>query len=245
MILANKKAFLDSLLYLYLQVSLRGHFTSIEAAGLEHLTNLKSPQPVIAVANHTCWWDGLIVFYLTRFCSDREYYCMMEEKQLRHYKFFTWIGAFSVDLENGLRAALSIRYAAKLLRKPNAFLWIFPQGEQVSRYDKILVKHGVDYLARQTNDAVILPVAFAYEFFREQKPQVLIRFGKPIPAIEVTTPSLQAVLQDLADTALLDCRNGNLEAYQVLLKPRLSMNKRWEWFLFLLRGKASEFNARN
>jgi 1-acyl-sn-glycerol-3-phosphate acyltransferase len=245
MIAANKDPFLDSLLYIYLQFSLRSDFYSVEAAGFEHFQGLEKTRPVIAVANHSCWWDGLIIFFLTRFRRDKEFYCMMEEKQLRHYPFFTWLGAFSVDSSSGIRAAAAVHYACKLLRRNKTLMWIFPQGVQTSRYEKIVIQPGIESLAKHSNDAVILPVAFAYEFFREQKPQVLIRFGAPIPASDVKTESVQTILQALTDQVLEDCRKGSFEGYQTLMKPRVSINKRWEWFWLMLRGKGGEFQARN
>ncbi|NJK93167.1 MAG: hypothetical protein HC904_15920 [Blastochloris sp.] len=108
---------MDSLLYLYLRGSLRRHFDSVGVAGLEHFLESGQGKPVIAVANHSGWWDGLMVFFLTRLRKDKEFYCMMEEKQLRHYPFFTWLGAFSVDPSNSVRAGAAVRYACKLLRQ--------------------------------------------------------------------------------------------------------------------------------
>jgi len=245
MIAANKDPFLDSLLYLYLQFSLRSDFYSVEAAGFEHFQSLAKSRPVIAVANHSCWWDGLIIFYLTRFRRDKEFYCMMDEKQLKHYPFFTWLGAFSVDSSNGIRAAAAVRYASKLLRRNKTIMWLFPQGVQTGRYEKIMIQPGIEYLAKHSNDALILPVAFAYEFFREQKPQVLIRFGDPISNADATTEFVQARLQALTDQVLDDCRKGTLEGYQTLMKPRPSINKRWEWFWLKLRGRGGDYQDRN
>jgi 1-acyl-sn-glycerol-3-phosphate acyltransferase len=245
MIAANKDPFLDSALYVYLQFSLRKHFYSIEASGLEHFLNLPKDRPVIAVANHSCWWDGLIVFFLTRLRRDKEFYCMMEEKQLRHYPFFTWLGAFSVDPSNGIRAAAAVHYACKLLRRAKTLMWIFPQGIQTSRYEPIIVQPGIETLAKHSADVVILPVAFAYEFFREQKPQILIRFGPPMPGNEAKVGSVQPILQALTDQILKDCRQGTLEGYQSLMKARPSVNKRWEWFWLKLRGKSNDYLATN
>jgi 1-acyl-sn-glycerol-3-phosphate acyltransferase len=245
MITAEKNPFLDALLYVYLRGSLRRHFYAIDAMGMEHWRKLEAKTPVLAVANHTCWWDGLIIFFLTRFCRERAFYCMMAEKQLRHYPFFRWLGAFSVDQENSIRAAAAVHYACKLLRMKKTMMWIFPQGVQTSRYEDIEIKPGIEYLAKHSNGAVVLPVAFAYEFFREQKPQVLIRFGEPILNAEVSAERVQKSLQQLAQGVLEDCRTGDLKAYERLMKPSLSMNKRWEWFWLTIRGKGHLYVAEN
>jgi len=104
MIPAKKDPLRDSILYLYLRRMLRKNFHVIRASGMEHLRDLKKNRPTIAFANHTNWWDGLVLFYLSRCQKGKDFYCMMEEKQMKHYPFFSWLGAFSVDLENKLRA---------------------------------------------------------------------------------------------------------------------------------------------
>ena len=111
-------------------------------------------------------------------------YCMMEEKQLKHYRFFTWLGAFSVDLSSPLRSAASLRYAQRLLQKKETAIWIFPQGRIARPNEPVEIKPGTDYLAQSSPHALLVPVAMRYEFFREDRPNCLIEIGQPFPAIE-------------------------------------------------------------
>ena len=91
MLPANKNRFLDGLLYLYFRNRARRTFSAVAGRGLDHLrTLLPVDRPVLLFCNHTNWWDGLIVFLLTRQMRHKAVYCMMEEKQLKHYRFFTW-----------------------------------------------------------------------------------------------------------------------------------------------------------
>src|ERR1043165_8852340 len=55
--------------------------------------------PLIVYLNHPSWWDGYMCFLLNRVVlRDRfQGYLMMEEPELRRYRFFAWAGCFSVD----------------------------------------------------------------------------------------------------------------------------------------------------
>lgn len=245
MISARKNALLERLLYLYLIRRLRRQFYSIEVKGLEHLRNLDPRHGSIAFANHSNWWDGLAIFFLTRHQDRKSFYCMMEEKQLRHYAFFTWIGAFGVDLSNRLQSALSIRYATRLLKNPRALVWIFPQGEMTGPQEPIAVKPGTHFLASRYPVTQLLPVCFRYEFVREDRPQIFIQFAPPFSAAESSDEKIRTALQALCDDLDQSLRRRDFQGFQALLRPSLSINKRWEWFTLLLKGRLGEFRAKN
>ena len=224
---------------------MRQHFHSVEACGVEYLEGLDKDRPVIAFANHSNWWDGLIIFYLTRFRRDKDFYCMMEEKQLLHYPFFRWLGAFSVDLQHPVRAAAAVRYACNLLKSAQNIVWIFPQGRMATVYEPIEIRKGTEFLASHTGNVSLLPVAFRYEFFREQRPKVLIRFGRPFNAGETTDERVRSELQKLTDELAVDCREERWTGYRRIMKPSLSVNKKWEWCRLLVTGRLSQFNPDN
>lgn len=229
MIAARKDPWIDSLLYHgYLRWSIRRAFHAVHARGLEHMEGLPAEVPVIACANHSNWWDGLVVFFLTRFQRKRQFYCMMEEEQLRHYRFFTWLGAFSVDPHNSLRAGASVLYSLRLLKQPDTMLWIFPQGRQAPAHEPVVVRPGASFLCRRAPQALVLPVAFRYAFLREQRPEVFIRVGAPIAALEVDDARLEQVLR--AQCAELDeaIRAEDTTGFRALLSPGFSVNKCWE-----------------
>jgi 1-acyl-sn-glycerol-3-phosphate acyltransferase len=245
MIPADKNPFFDSLMYFYLKRMLRRNFYSIEVRGLAHLKNLQRGRPAIGFANHTNWWDGLIIFYLTRFQRHKDFYCMMEEKQLRHYPFFCWIGAYSVDPANSLRAAGTIRYTSRLLTSTRNMIWIFPQGEMVRPHVPVRFKPGLAFMAERFSYAQMLPVAFHYEFLREQKPHVYINIGEPFLGEKNTTESSERLLQGVVDELQLIVRRGEFDGFERILAPSLSINKRWEWWTHLLAGKLDQYRDKN
>jgi len=242
---ARKNAFLDRLLYCYLLRRLRRQFYSIEVKGLEHLQNLDPGHGSIAFANHSNWWDGLVIFFLTRHQNGKSSYCMMDEKQLRHYTFFTWIGAFGVDLSNRLQSALSIRYATRLLKDPKALVWIFPQGEMLSPQEPIRVRPGTHFLASRYPVTQLLPVCFRYEFIKEDRPQIFVQIAPPFTAAGSSDDRIQTSLQELCDELDNALAQRNFDGFKKLLRPSLSINKRWEWFTRFLSGRLDGFEKEN
>jgi len=243
-IAANKNDILDALLYVYFRWMARGSFHTIAGRGLEHLRNLPDDRPVLLFCNHTNWWDGLVVYLLTRQTS-KAVYCMMEEKQLKHYRFFTWLGAFSVDLSSPLRSAAALRYAQRLLQKKETAIWIFPQGKLCLPNDPVEVRPGTDYLAQNAPHALLVGVAMRYEFFRENRPNILIEIGQPFPAIEAIEGRIARECNDAVARVTKAALAQDLTGFEPLFKPRWPINKRWQWIKLALTGRLSEFTPTN
>lgn len=245
MIAANKNAFLDSLLYLYFRRSARRSFHTIAVRGLERLRQLPEDRPALLFCNHTNWWDGLMAFLLTRQMSHKAVYCMMEEKQLKDYRFLTWLGAFSVDLDSAIRSAASLRYAYRLLQKKETALWIFPQGRLCRQNEPVEARPGSDYLAKNTPHALLVPVAMRYDFFREDRPNVLIEIGPPFPAGERTDGRIAQECNEAFARATHAAQNQDLAGFTPLFLPRWTINKRWQWVKLALTGRLKEFTPDN
>jgi chlorobactene lauroyltransferase len=242
---AEKNSFLDGLFYFYLRRALRRRFFRVSIRGRRHLAELDPARPTLAFSNHTNWWDGLAVFFLTRFVPQKSFFCMMEEKQLKHYRFFTWIGAFSVDLSTPLRAAATLRYAVKLLQKPETLIWIFPQGKMTSVYAPVDVRPGTHYLATYTAGAQMLPVAFRYEFFREDRPELLIEIGAPFSALESSDERIEREIKACVSALDASARTEDFTGFETVLKPRLTINKQWERVRLFFQGRLAEFQPHN
>jgi 1-acyl-sn-glycerol-3-phosphate acyltransferase len=182
---------------------------------------------------------------LTREMSQKAVYCMMEEKQLKEYRFFSRLGAFSVDLSSPIRAGASIRYALRLLRKNDSALWIFPQGKICPAQAPIEVRPGTDYMAKHAPHALLVPVAFRYEFFREDRPNCLVWVGDPFPSVNCTNQRIQETCQESFAAVNKAAETQDLTGFKLLFTPRLPVNKQWQWFRFALTGRLREFKATN
>jgi chlorobactene lauroyltransferase len=172
-------------------------------------------------------------------------YCMMEEKQLKHYRFFTWLGAFSVDLSSPLRSAASLRYCQRLLQKKETAIWIFPQGRICRPNERVEIKPGTDYLAQSSPHALLVPMAMRYEFFREDRPNVLIEIGEPFPAIDTTEGRIARECNDVFARVTRAAQDQELTGFKPLFEARWTINKRWQWIKLALTGRLAEFTPTN
>src|SRR5262249_21005527 len=106
-------------------------------------------------------------------------FCMMEEKELRRYRFFTWVGAFSVNRQDARSAMGSVAYIGRMLaERRDRALAIFPQGE-ITPNDRrpLTIFSGMAHVARRAGGATLWPIALRYEFRGEQRPEAFIRAG--------------------------------------------------------------------
>ncbi len=202
--------------------------------------------PLLCYMNHCSWWDGYMAAIVSR-CLLRPRvvpYVMMEEAQLRAYRFFTMAGAFSVDRHNPREAARAVAYISRVLRaRPGRALCMFPQGEIVPNDRRPLHLYtGLAHVARRMERAVLAPVALRYEFRGEQRPEIFIRFG-PLHHVrggEVDTHALTremaqrltAGVDALRDAVVADDTSG----FRVLLRGRAGVNRWFDDVLARLRG---------
>lgn len=245
MIPANKNDLLDTLLFVYFRWLTRRNFHTVAARGLEHLRTLPADRPVLIFCNHCNWWDGLIAYLLTRQMPGKAVYCMMEEKQLQYYRFFTWLGAFSVDLTSPLRSAASLRYTHRLLQRPETAVWLFPQGRLCLPAEPVEVRPALEFLARNAPHALLVPVAMRYEFFRESRPNVLVEIGAPSHVVDRPEGWIADACNEVRVSVSRAVEAQRMDGFEPLFKPRWTINKRWEWVKLALRGRLRDFSPTN
>ena len=190
MIAARKSLWFERLFALYNRRLIKRRFASLRVAGLEHLRERPTDAPLLLYANHSSWWDVLVSVRLNQLCG-LDAYGMMEERQLRQYKFFRRLGAFSVVREDARAAVASIRYAADLLRAGNRALWIFPQGITAPNDTRPLkLFTGAARVIQRAGRAYAVPVALRYEFLEDYKPEIFVRVGPLELSENVASPKL-------------------------------------------------------
>lgn len=190
--------------------------------------------PLIGYLNHPSWWDGYMAFLLHRELFRRAYenYLMMDERQLRLYRFFSWIGVFSVSLTDHREAARSVTYIGRRLReRRDRCLWIFPQGKLTPNDRRPLVVYpGIARIVQHAGGATLLPVALRYEFRNEQRPEAFIRLGPAHRADanfdeQLLTDDIQRRLTASVDALRDDVLNNQLDGYRVLMQGRPGINR--------------------
>lgn len=225
----RKQAILERLYAWYGRRLLRSSFARVWIHGA--MPNVA--QPLIAVANHSGWWDPVVALYLSHEPFRRDQYGIMEGKQLLRYPFFRRIGAFGVTGARPDDARSLAELAAHLLETgSNRVLWVFPQGALLPAAAGLRFRSGAVRLARRCDDAVVVPVAIRYPMTTERRPECLVRIGRPVDvkgsSPKAATRALErAVAAELAaiDEDLLE---GRREGYRVALEGGGSAADRYD-----------------
>ena len=209
---------------------LRKHFFAHHLRGRHQLDSVNLSEPVIFYSNHSCWWDGLLAFHLSHDVFRLDGVLMMDVQQLQKYRFFRWIGAFSVDRENREEALVSIEYAVAQLQVHHRVLWMYPQGVMLPNDVRPLVFYpGLLHIAKRLPSVQLIPVVHHYEFLGEQRPEAFSSIGRVVriePGNELDPKSLTREFQERLTFELNTLRDD------VIMR-------RFETFTPTLRGKHS------
>lgn len=179
MLTAEKKVWFDKIFSVYNRNLIKRRFHSFNVENINSLFQRDREIPLIIYANHSSWWDGLILYEIWR-TAKIDGFVMMEEKQLEDLQLFRKLGAFSVVRENPREAVKSINYAVDLLKnKANRAVLIFPQGEIKPNDARPLgFYNGIARIVEKTTNCNVLPVALKYEFLNEFKPEIYVKIGE-------------------------------------------------------------------
>ena len=180
MIPARKRGWLRWLFRRHARSRVFGTFGSIALHGAEHLRAASRSGPVLAVANHTSWWDGMMLIMLSEHIVPSDAYVMMDAANLRRLPFFAGLGAFGVDLSSRRDGAVAVRYAAELLSGPGRVVWVFPQGEERPVHERPLRFSAGAARIASLADARTVPVALSYVFGAREQPDVFVSIGPPL-----------------------------------------------------------------
>ncbi|MBD8032157.1 lysophospholipid acyltransferase family protein [Solibacillus merdavium] len=138
------------------------------------------PSNALYIANHSSWWDGLLLFELEQRGYIPNLFVMVDEQGIKKFPIFQWIGAYSVNQQNPKHIIESIRYTKSLLQDGKN-ICIFPQGKEWHLEQRPLYfQQGAAMIAKQMKGISVVPITFYYTFRNERKAEVWIDIGKPI-----------------------------------------------------------------
>lgn len=107
-------------------------------------------------------------------------YGMTDHANLTKFGFFRRIGAYSVERSDPASIRASLDYTARLLARPRAGVWLFPQGQIVCNDARPLAfQPGLRVLLKRAGRLRIVPAALRYEFWQDERMEVGVRFGEP------------------------------------------------------------------
>jgi len=225
---------------------LRRHFQAFQLSG--EIDPALQGQPVLYVMNHSSWWDGMVVYHVIANASKREHYMMMDEEQMKRYRFFRKIGAFSIDKKSSRAIVASLHYSESLLNQGHG-VWLFPQGdiEHLERRP-LRFQTGAGYLLERCPETIVQPVTAYYSLGLHQKAEVSLLFGEPMHRAwqqlgrKTITTMLESTLEDQLNqhrNAVISAARGELAEYRSMLKAKRSTNEVFDaWMNGVTRWKS-------
>ncbi|WP_144667065.1 lysophospholipid acyltransferase family protein [Bacillus altitudinis] len=234
---SDKNRSFRRLFYFYLErYLLNKHFRCVMMKGT---VDPKEKHPILYLANHSSWWDGLIIFLLIEQMSELDHAMMMEEKQLKQYAFFQKLGAFPVHKEK-LKSVKQALMTAKEKMEAGGAVWLFPQGKIMHQDIRPLeLEGGASFLVRQFEQVVIKPVTLHYTFNQFQKPTVSVEFGEDVLVAgrSLRSKEVTSLLGDLLETQL------NAHQAQVIADPDFSTNEHFRQVTRTSRSTSDAFDS--
>ena len=227
----------------YSRRQFRRHFHSLRVQMPSGLPAMEPGIPVIFYCNHAYWWDGFWSQICTELYFRQNLFIIIEQPQLEKHRFFTRVGAFSIDRSNARSAVRTLDYAARCLLSPSTrqnALWIFPQG-LIEHVDKrpILFFRGTagiaDRVLKTTGKLYLVSVVSRIEYLEDQKPELFLSFR---PAHLMTRDrwegldALTGYMQESTESHLDDVKRlvmeRRLESFETVIMGEESINRRVE-----------------
>ena len=209
--------------------ALRRDFHAVRVSKSGALPPASTPR-LILYSNHPSWWDATVFAAMpAKLFPGRSVFAPIDEVMIGRYGFMTRIGAFGVAQDSLAGAATFLRTAQVVLEQPDNLLIVTPQGRFVDvRERPVRLAPGLAHLLSRVPDATLVPLALDYPFWDERKPELLMRFGEPVPARSLLALDRRTAGDELA------CR---LEATMDILAEE-AMTRNAARFTTLIEGGA-------
>ena len=171
----------------YSRRQFKRHFHAVRVSIPLETLDMQLHYPVIFYCNHAYWWDGFWSQLCTEEFFRQNLYIIIEYQQLVRHRFFTRLGAFSIDRSRPRSAVRTLEYAAERLieksSKQNA-LWVFPQGtiEHVDKQPLRFYNGTSSIVSRvlgESEGIYLVSVVSRIEYLDDQRPDLFLSFNVP------------------------------------------------------------------
>ncbi len=159
-------------------------FSNVYIEGAEDARDHLADAPHLILANHSTWWDALVALWVSERVLGIDAYALMNAENLAKYPFFSRVGAFGVDIRDPKDGARGIFHAVRLLDRPGRAVWVFPQGEERSPFEPLVLVAGAAQIARLAKRTRLLPVTLRYVMGPTDKPDLYIAMGPSVAPAE-------------------------------------------------------------
>ncbi len=223
---------------IYVKQVLLKRFASIRVKNVDAVYNCKNGYPMIFIAQHNNWFDGMLGWYLCDEMLQMKMNIMVED--LAKFPLLSQVGAFSVSKKSPKTILKALNYSVDFLTKKEAVLYMFPQGIiNPPEHRPLNFTHGVSYIVQKLKKANVFLVAPKYTYLRQGVPEILVDFSDPIvvdennsfDSKEDLTAFLEKKYISLLDKQAKIISNGKIEEYEIFYKKADGWSKRIEkWF---------------
>lgn len=203
---------LISFFYRYIEFLLKLRFHSVNV--IQEYTPSKESRTVYFL-NHNYWWDGLLPLYLSKKYFNQNTRAIMEYAQMRRYRFFSRIGAFSIDPTSPKSSIKTLRYALNFLTKKKSCLYIYPEGKIVPVTEKTSAfQKGLSWIYQHTEGVDFVPIGIYIDHSKFSKPELNIYIGNSVDHFKSLSKSnLTELLKKNLDTVLEQCRTMSYQVH--------------------------------
>ncbi|MFI3300440.1 MAG: lysophospholipid acyltransferase family protein [Candidatus Gastranaerophilales bacterium] len=217
---------------------LQNRFFAFRYKGAENYFEAEEGVPTILFAPHSNWWDGIVLYNITHRIFHKEIRLMVEE--LNRFPLLRRGGAFSVNKKSPQSAMKALKYSVECVGDLNNILCIFPQGIiRPPHFRPFEFQTGLTFIAQNAvkkyGKINLIPVSMDYCFFRDNRPEVVVEFGKVISLDNSRkidrkeyTHFLEQRLTEVCDSQFLSISKGDLSNYRVLFKQKLKWYRKIE-----------------
>lgn len=220
---------------------LQNRFYAFRYRGEENYFEAEKDVPTILFAPHCNWWDGIVLYNTTHRIFHKEIRLMVEE--LNRFPLLRRGGAYSVNKKSPQSAMKALQYSVDVVGDLRNMLCIFPQGIiRPPHFRPIEFQTGLAYIAenavKRYGKVNLIPMAVDYTFFRDNRPEVIVEFGKRIElrqgneldkmSRKELTHYLEHALAETCDTQFKEMSQGDITKYKILFKQHLKWYRRIE-----------------
>ena len=220
---------------------LQNRFFAFRYRGEENYFEAENDVPTILFAPHCNWWDGIVMYNTTHRIFHKEIRLMVEE--LNRFPLLRRGGAYSVNKKSPQSAMKALKYSVDVVGDLRNILCIFPQGIiRPPHFRPIEFQTGLAYIAenavKRYGKVNLIPMAVDYAFFRDNRPEVIVEFGKRIElrqgneldkmSRKELTHYLEQALCETCDNQFKEMSQGDITKYKILFKQHLKWYRRIE-----------------
>ncbi|MBX7042306.1 MAG: lysophospholipid acyltransferase family protein [Ignavibacteria bacterium] len=223
----------------YFVRSLRRNFSNIKVRGLTEAQALvrkctESKRPVVYCANHSSWWDAVMIYYLSYDVLMTDSYCLMEKKQLDIYPYFGKTGAVPVVREDARYSLYVIQRLTDHMNSSASHLWIFPQGEITPNTRRPFHFYsGIGDVISMLHRPALINCYFDFRFEDGQYPVANVEFFGLREEVSLQRSERKAFSNELAsefgrksDEIEKEFADGRIRDLKILLEGRKSVSDR-------------------